>query len=94
MPVSGPYGMGEFARSFAIARAAQQRWSAAAIHFILSRAAPYAAGLPFPATLLPSSATFHSAAVIGLIEAWRPQVVVFDNAGRTSQLRAGAAAST
>ncbi len=88
MPVSGPYGMGEFARSLAIARAAQQRWSAAAIHFILSRAAPYVAGLPFPATLLPSSATFHSAAVIGLIEAWRPQVVVFDNAGRTAQLRA------
>ena len=88
MPVSGPYGMGEFARSFAIARAAQQRWPDAAIHFILSRAAPYAAGLPFPATLLPSSATFHSAAVIDLIAAWRPQVVVFDNAGRTAQLRA------
>ena len=80
--------MGEFARSFAIARAAQQRWPGAAIHFMLSRAAPYAAGLPFPATLLSSSATFHSAAVIDLIEAWRPQVVVFDNAGRTAQLRA------
>ncbi len=55
---------------------------------MLSRAAPYAAGLPFPRTLLPSSATFHSAAVIELIEAWRPHVVVFDNAGRTAQLRA------
>jgi len=88
VPVSGAYGMGEFARSFAIARAAQQRWPAAAIHFILSSAAPYAAGLPFPTTLLPSSATFHSAAVIELIEAWRPHVVVFDNAGRTVQLRA------
>ncbi len=55
---------------------------------MLSRAAPYAAGLPFTRTLLPSSATFHSAAVIELIEAWRPHVVVFDNAGRTAQLRA------
>jgi glycosyltransferase involved in cell wall biosynthesis len=88
IPVSGTYGMGEYARSLAIARAASRRWQHAAIHFILSREAPYAPGAPFPATLLPSSPTFHSAAVIELIEKWRPDVVIFDNAGRTSQLRA------
>jgi glycosyltransferase involved in cell wall biosynthesis len=88
IPVSGTYGMGEYARSLAIARAASRRWQHAAIHFILSREAPYAPGAPFPATLLPSSPTFHSAAVIELIETWRPDVVIFDNAGRTSQLRA------
>ena len=47
-PVSGVYGMGEYARSLAIARAASRRWPGAAIHFILSRDAPYAADAPFP----------------------------------------------
>ncbi len=88
VPVSGPFGTGEFARSSAIARAVAQRWPKAAIHFVLSRAAPYASDMEFPATLLASSATFHSRAVIDLIRKWHPNVVVFDNAGRTSQLKA------
>jgi glycosyltransferase involved in cell wall biosynthesis len=88
VPVSGPYGMGEYARCAAIAAAVQRRWPAAAVQFVLSRAAPYAASAPFPTTLLATSATFQSAAVVRVLEAWRPQVVVFDNAGRTVQLRA------
>jgi glycosyltransferase involved in cell wall biosynthesis len=88
VPVSGTYGMGEFARSLAIARGVSRRWQGASIHFVLSRAAPYAADVPFPATLIPSSPTFHSAAVIELLETWRPDVVIFDNAGRSAQLRA------
>lgn len=80
--------MGEYARSLAIAHAASRRWQGAAIHFILSREAPYAAGAPFPHTLLASSPTFHSAAVVELLETWRPDVVIFDNAGRSAQLRA------
>ena len=88
MPVSGIYGMGEYARSLAIARAANRRWPRAAIHFALSRKAPYAGDAPFPATLFSSSPTFHSKGVIELIETWRPDIVVFDNAGRTAQLRA------
>jgi glycosyltransferase involved in cell wall biosynthesis len=55
---------------------------------VLSSAAPYAADVPFPATLVASSPTFHSAPVIELLEQWRPDIVVFDNAGRTAQLRA------
>lgn len=81
--------MGEYARSLSIAQAAIQRWPAADIHFLLSRQAPYASRSPFPATLLDSSPTFHSAAVIRMIESFRPHVVIFDNAGRTAQLRAG-----
>ncbi len=88
IPVSGPYGMGEYMRSLAIARAACARWPAANVHFVLSRDAPYAAEAPFPATLLPSSPTFHSRAVIAVIEQFRPTAVLFDNAGRTPQLRA------
>ncbi|MDP8985034.1 MAG: hypothetical protein M3N97_08310 [Pseudomonadota bacterium] len=88
MPVSGAFGMGEYARSLAIAQAVAARWPSASIRFILSRAAPYAANTPYPATLLASSPTFHSAAVIEVIQTWRPDVVIFDNAGRTAQLRA------
>ncbi len=88
MPVSGAFGTGEYARSLAIAEGAQARWPEASLHFLLSRAAPYAASVPFPATLLESSPTFHSAEVIGLLESWRPDVVIFDNAGRTAQLSA------
>ena len=80
--------MGEYARSLAIARAASRRWQDADIHFVLSREAPYAAGAPFAHTLLASSPTFHSAAVVELLETWRPDVVIFDNAGRSAQLRA------
>jgi ADP-heptose:LPS heptosyltransferase len=88
VPVSGPFGTGEYARSAAIARAAQRRWPRGEIHFVLSRRAPYAATVPFAATLLESSPTFHSGAVARLIKEFRPTIVVFDNAGRTAQLRA------
>ncbi len=88
VPVSGPFGTGEYARSAAIARAAQRRWPRADIHFVLSRQAPYAATVPFAATLLDSSPTFHSAAVTRLIKEFRPTIVIFDNAGRSAQLRA------
>ena len=80
--------MGEYARSLAIAQAAQRQWPRGEMHFALSRQAPYAATVPFAATLLDSSPTFHSRAVARLIESFKPTCVVFDNAGRTAQLRA------
>jgi hypothetical protein len=88
VPVSGAFGMGEYARSLAIAHAARRQWPDASIHFILSRQARYAAATPFPATLLDSSPTFHTAAVAESIQTFRPHIVIFDNAGRTAQLRA------
>jgi predicted glycosyltransferase len=88
VPVSGEFGMGEYARSLAIAQAAQRRWPQAEIHFVLSRNAPYSATVPFAATLLDSSPTFNSSAVARLIRQFKPSIVVFDNAGRTAQLRA------
>jgi hypothetical protein len=88
IPVSGPRGMGEYARCVAIASGLVQRLPGLEVHFALSRAAPYAANTPFAATLLPSSATFHPREVAALIREFQPRVVVFDNAGRTVQLRA------
>lgn len=84
--------MGEYARSLAIAQAVRRQWPEAEIHFILSRRAPYAAAAPFPATLLDSSPTFHTAAVTESIQKLKPHVVIFDNAGRTAQLRAASQA--
>ena len=88
IPVSGPLGLGEYARCLMIATALARRDPGLEMHFALSRAAPYAAATPFPTTLLPSSATFHPREVRALIRELRPRVVVFDNAGRTVQLRA------
>jgi glycosyltransferase involved in cell wall biosynthesis len=90
VPVSGPRGMGEYARALAIATALARRNPQLDIHFAISREAPYAADTPFPKTLLPSSPTFHSAEMRTLIGNLRPTLVVFDNAGRTVQLRAAA----
>ncbi|MEI8298927.1 MAG: hypothetical protein WCH32_12965 [Pseudomonadota bacterium] len=88
IPVSGPSGMGEAARCVAIAQALCVRWPALQVHFALSAAAPYLAQVPFPSTLFPSSPTFHPREVGALIRSLRPTVVVFDNAGRTTQLQA------
>ncbi|HEY5102370.1 MAG TPA: hypothetical protein VII70_06275, partial [Steroidobacteraceae bacterium] len=91
LPVSGPRGMGEYARAIAIATAVAQRWPQVEIRFALSRSAAYAAETPFPATLLPSSPTFHSREVAALLREFKPTLVLFDNAGRSSQLRAAVA---
>ena len=80
--------MGEYARSLAIAQAAKVRWPDAQVHFVLSMQAPYAAATPFEHTLVPSSPTFHSAEVIACVRRFKPDVVIFDNAGRSAQLRA------
>jgi hypothetical protein len=55
---------------------------------VLSSQASYAAQCPFPATLLPGSATLHSPQVVELLAVFRPDIVIFDNAGRTAQIRA------
>ena len=88
IPVSGKFGTGEYSRSLAIAQGIASRWPGAALLFILSREAPYAATAPVPTELLNSSPTFHTGAVVDIIGRWRPDVVIFDNAGRTAQLRA------
>jgi glycosyltransferase involved in cell wall biosynthesis len=80
--------MGEYARALALATALSHRRPHVDIRFAVSREAPYAADTPFPTTFLPSSPTFHSAQMCELIRAFRPTLVVFDNAGRTAQLRA------
>jgi hypothetical protein len=88
VPASGPFGMGEYFQSIGIAHAAVRRWPGAAIHFLVSREAPYAAKTPFDTTLLPSSPTFNTPEVAAAINTFRPDVVIFANAGRSVQFRA------
>lgn len=88
VPVTSPRGSGEYARALSIATAVTRRLSGAICHFALSEEAPYAQECPFPATWLPSSPTFHTPQVRALIAEFQPSVVIFDNAGRTAQLRA------
>lgn len=88
VPVSAARGFGEYARAREIAQALRGRWPEAQLHFVLSAQASYAAQCPFPVTLLPGSATLHTAQVVELLGAFRPDIVVFDNAGRTAQIRA------
>jgi hypothetical protein len=92
VPVSGPSGMGEFARARGLAEALVARWPQLEVHFLLHRDAPYAQGCRFPVTLLPASPTLCDAEVIDAIRAFGPGVVVFDNAGRTAALKAARAA--
>jgi glycosyltransferase involved in cell wall biosynthesis len=88
VPVSGPTGMGEYARCLALAQAVRGRWPGAAIHFLLSEQAPYARSTPYEYTLFPASPTLHDREGRDAIRAFRPDVVVFDNAGRKGQLAA------
>lgn len=88
VPVSGPSGMGEFARARSLADALRARWPGIETHFLLHRDAPYAKEFHHPVTTLPASPTLCTDEVVRTIEQFRPGVVVFDNAGRTGALRA------
>lgn len=92
VPVSGPFGIGEFARSLAIGNAVQTRWPEVRLRFVIHKDAPYAASLAHPARLVAASPTLCTREVVEEIETFRPQVVYFDNSGRTEQLRAARAA--
>lgn len=92
VPVSGPLGVGEFARSLAIGNAVQARWPQVELRFVIHRDAPYAASIAHPARLVPASPTLCTREVVEEIETFRPRVVYFDNSGRTEQLRAARAA--
>ncbi len=88
VPVSAARGFGEYARARELAHGIQRRWPQAQLHFVLSAQAPYAAQCPFPSTLLPGSATLHTPQVLALLRLFKPDIVIFDNAGRTAQIRA------
>ena len=87
-PVSGPGGAGELMRCLIIARELAKADPAADIRFLVSRHAVFRESVNFPIIDCDASPTRSTPQVLATIESFRPDVMVFDNSGRTSQLRA------
>lgn len=87
-PVSGPGGAGELMRCLIIARELARAESSADIRFLVSRAAVFRDAVNFPIIDCDASPTKSTPQVLAAIESFRPHVMVFDNSGRTAQLRA------
>jgi uncharacterized protein (DUF2384 family) len=88
VPVSGPHGSGELMRCLIIARELRRTEPAIESHFLVSRNAVFRDAVEFPLHDCDDSPTRSTSQVLATIDALRPAVVVFDNAGRTVQLRA------
>lgn len=87
-PVSGPGGAGELMRCLIVARELARAEPAADIRFLVARDGVFREAVEFPIIDLGDSPTRSTPEVIAAIEAFRPDVMVFDNAGRTEQLLA------
>jgi UDP:flavonoid glycosyltransferase YjiC (YdhE family) len=91
-PVSGPGGAGELMRCLIIARELAKADPSADIRFLVSRHAVFRESVNFPMIDCDASPTLSTPQVLATIESFRPDVMVFDNSGRTSQLRAAKSA--
>jgi len=87
-PVSGPGGAGELMRCLIIARELAKADPTADIRFLVNRGAVFRESVNFPIIDCDASPTRSTPQVLATIESFRPDVMVFDNSGRTSQLRA------
>jgi len=89
IPVSSPEGIGEYMRSLLLAQSLKAELTDSLdIHFILNKHTSYAKKCPFEATLLEHSATKELDSVCDFIEQFKPDVVVFDCAGRAGHMKA------
>jgi len=86
VPASGARGAGEYFRCVALARAAQERWPAAQIRFVVNAQAGYARAAPFAQATVRGSPTYNTAAVNAEVAGFQPHAVIFDSAGRVGQL--------
>jgi glycosyltransferase involved in cell wall biosynthesis len=87
-PVSGPGGAGELMRCLIIARELRRAEPTADIRFLVSRSAVFRESVDFPVIDCDASPTNSTPQVLAAIDSFRPHVMVFDNSGRTEQLRA------
>jgi len=85
IPVSSTKGVGEYTRSAILAETIQQQIENAEIHFILNKHAQYAHSCPFNVHLSNHSATKDTPKVKSVIKEIRPDLVIFDCAGRSHQ---------
>jgi len=87
IPVSSPSGIGEYIRSVIIAKALLNCWPKCEIHFILNNQVSYLAECPYHVHTCQGSATKDSATVNQVIKTLRPDLVIFDAAGRAKQFK-------
>jgi hypothetical protein len=86
--VSGPHGSGELMRCLIIARELRRADPGIDVRFLVSRDAVFRDAVNFPIIDCDASPTRSTPQVLAAIESFRPHVMVFDNSGRTEQLRA------
>ena len=87
LPASGPTGVGEYTRCRTLAGSVRERMQDVRIKLVIDRHAPYVDKVPFETHLVQGSVTFNTAEVNRLMRAERPDLVLFDNAGRVAQLK-------
>jgi UDP:flavonoid glycosyltransferase YjiC (YdhE family) len=75
-------------RCLIIARELAKAEPAADIRFLVNRAAVFRESVNFPIIDCDASPTNSTPQVLAAIDSFRPDVMVFDNSGRTAQLRA------
>lgn len=85
VPVSSDKGVGEYTRSLIIANAVQQKLPEAQIHFILNKNMKLANGCQYQTHFSKFSATKDTPLVNEIIAKIRPNIVIFDCAGRSQQ---------
>jgi hypothetical protein len=86
VPVSGPAGIGEYQRSLFLAQsllARHPRWD---VRLVVSVTAPFVDNVPVPIFRTTRSPTKVPTEVDHILEEFRPSVVIFDCAGRRSNL--------
>jgi hypothetical protein len=91
VPVSGPGGSGELMRCLIVARELRRATPGIDIHFLVARNGVFREAVDFPLHDCDDSPTRSTPQVIATLRELQPDVVVFDNAGRTEQLRAAKA---
>ncbi len=85
VPVSSDKGVGEYTRSAIIADAVQEKYPQAKIHFILNRNMKLASSCRYITHLSDYSATKDTPLVNRIISKLKPDLVIFDCAGRAKQ---------
>ncbi len=88
VPVSGPHGAGELMRCLIVARELRRAEPRIESHFLVSRNAVFRDAVDFAIHDCDDSPTRSTPQVLATFAELQPDVVVFDNAGRTEQLRA------
>ncbi|MCG9697978.1 hypothetical protein [Shewanella sp. Isolate11] len=87
VPVSCEEGIGEYMRSTIIADAIIKHWPEAKVEFVLNSHTLYAKDCPYPAHLVDDTPTKRVKEVNDLVSLLKPDMVIFDAAGRKAQLK-------